>query len=93
MEEEELESNEDEISDAFRQRTELPWRAFGRYLSSGGVPLLLLLLISQLLKHSVMVAIDYWLAEWTSNIMSSNYSTDASMHKEACCAHLPCCLL
>uniref|UniRef100_A0A8C4NBX7 ATP binding cassette subfamily C member 8 n=1 Tax=Eptatretus burgeri TaxID=7764 RepID=A0A8C4NBX7_EPTBU len=66
---EELESNEDEISDAFRQRTELPWRAFGRYLSSGGVPLLLLLLISQLLKHSVMVAIDYWLAEWTSNIM------------------------
>uniref|UniRef100_UPI00358FFAEC ATP-binding cassette sub-family C member 9-like n=1 Tax=Myxine glutinosa TaxID=7769 RepID=UPI00358FFAEC len=81
-EEEELESSEDDMSSAFRQRTELPWRAFGRYLSSGGVPLLLLLLISQLLKHTVMVAIDYWLAEWTSHIMSSNYSADASTHKE-----------
>ena len=37
-----------------------------RYLSSGGFFMVFLMVASKLLKHSVMVAIDYWLALWTS---------------------------
>nr|AKC42151.1 ABCC9 [Petromyzon marinus] len=67
-EEEEVESDdEDDVSSVFRQRAKLPWGAFLRYLTSGGAPLLLLLILSQLLKHSAMVAIDFWLSEWTSD--------------------------
>uniref|UniRef100_A0A4W3JDH8 ATP-binding cassette, sub-family C (CFTR/MRP), member 8 n=1 Tax=Callorhinchus milii TaxID=7868 RepID=A0A4W3JDH8_CALMI len=45
----------------------LPWRACGKYLSAAGCLLLPLLILSQLFKHTVMVAIDYWLAKWTSD--------------------------
>lgn len=38
-----------------------------RYLSSGGFFLVFLMVSSKLLKHSVIVAIDYWLAHWTSS--------------------------
>ncbi|KAJ4920647.1 hypothetical protein JOQ06_026069, partial [Pogonophryne albipinna] len=39
----------------------------GAYLSSGGFFMVFLMVSSKLLKHSVIVAIDYWLAIWTSS--------------------------
>lgn len=44
----------------------MPWKTCWRYLTSGGFFLLFLMIFSKLLKHSVIVAIDYWLATWTS---------------------------
>ncbi|XP_055365722.1 ATP-binding cassette sub-family C member 8 isoform X2 [Betta splendens] len=70
--EESLESDEDDdLSQAMRQRATIPWRSCGTYLSSAGLLLLNLLLLSQLLKHSLMVAIDYWLAHWTSHVITA----------------------
>uniref|UniRef100_A0A8C9WT33 ATP-binding cassette, sub-family C (CFTR/MRP), member 8 n=1 Tax=Scleropages formosus TaxID=113540 RepID=A0A8C9WT33_SCLFO len=67
-EEEFTESDEeDNISQVLRHRATIPWRSCGTYLSSAGLLLLSLLLLSQLLKHTVMVAIDFWLAHWTSH--------------------------
>uniref|UniRef100_A0A4W3JIZ9 ATP-binding cassette, sub-family C (CFTR/MRP), member 9 n=1 Tax=Callorhinchus milii TaxID=7868 RepID=A0A4W3JIZ9_CALMI len=71
-EEEDLEEDdEDNMSSVMRLRTKMPWRACWRYLTSGGFLLLFLMIISKLLKHSVMVAIDYWLAKWTSTFCFS----------------------
>uniref|UniRef100_A0AAY5EYT4 ATP-binding cassette, sub-family C (CFTR/MRP), member 9 n=1 Tax=Electrophorus electricus TaxID=8005 RepID=A0AAY5EYT4_ELEEL len=49
----------------------IPWKVCWRYLSSGGFLLVFVVVTSKLAKHSVMVAIDYWLAAWTS----SNFNT------------------
>ncbi|XP_077196333.1 ATP-binding cassette sub-family C member 9 isoform X5 [Paroedura picta] len=65
-EEEEEEDEDDTMSTAMRLRTKMPWKTCWRYLTSGGFFLLSLMIISKLLKHSVIVAIDYWLAQWTS---------------------------
>ncbi|XP_069479879.1 ATP-binding cassette sub-family C member 8 [Ambystoma mexicanum] len=62
--------DEDNLSSKMHQRAKMPWQACGKYLSSAGILLLPLLVFSQLLKHSVMVAIDYWLAKWTSDAIS-----------------------
>ncbi|KAI1903969.1 hypothetical protein AGOR_G00000870 [Albula goreensis] len=71
-EEESSESDDDDnMSQVLRQRATIPWRSCGAYLSSAGLVLLPLLFLSQLLKHSLMVAIDYWLAYWTSHVISS----------------------
>ncbi|XP_038663729.1 ATP-binding cassette sub-family C member 8 isoform X4 [Scyliorhinus canicula] len=59
--------DEDNLYSVLRQRAKMPWRACGKYLSSAGCLLLPLLIFSQLFKHTVMVAIDYWLAKWTSD--------------------------
>ncbi|KAM6961178.1 ATP-binding cassette sub-family C member 8 [Aplochiton taeniatus] len=75
-EEESEESEEDDnLSQVMRQRTTIPWRSCGTYLSSAGLLLLSLLLLSQLLKHSLMVAIDYWLAHWTSQVITAKMVT------------------
>ncbi|XP_048409960.1 ATP-binding cassette sub-family C member 9 isoform X1 [Stegostoma tigrinum] len=74
-EEDEEDDDEDNMSTVMRLRTKMPWRAFWRYLTSGGFLLLFLLIISKLLKHSVMVAIDYWLAKWTSSKQTSETDT------------------
>uniref|UniRef100_A0A674ABF7 ATP-binding cassette, sub-family C (CFTR/MRP), member 8 n=1 Tax=Salmo trutta TaxID=8032 RepID=A0A674ABF7_SALTR len=76
-EEESVESEEDDsLSQAMRHRTTIPWRSCGVYLSSAGFLLLPLLLLSQLFKHTLMVAIDYWLAHWTSHVITAKmYST------------------
>uniref|UniRef100_UPI00398E8089 ATP-binding cassette sub-family C member 8 isoform X5 n=1 Tax=Pristiophorus japonicus TaxID=55135 RepID=UPI00398E8089 len=67
-EEDVIESDdEDNLSSVMRQRAKMPWRACGKYLSSAGCLLLPLLIFSQLFKHTAMVAIDYWLAKWTSD--------------------------
>ena len=52
------------------QRAKIPWRACANYLSSAGTLLLSLLVFSQLLKHMVLVAIDYWLAKWTDSALT-----------------------
>ncbi|XP_028814879.1 ATP-binding cassette sub-family C member 8 isoform X1 [Denticeps clupeoides] len=70
--EESVESeDEDNLSQVMRHRTTIPWRSCGTYLSSAGLILLPLLLLSQLFKHSFMVAIDYWLAHWTSHVIAA----------------------
>uniref|UniRef100_A0A8K9XWT5 ATP-binding cassette, sub-family C (CFTR/MRP), member 9 n=1 Tax=Oncorhynchus mykiss TaxID=8022 RepID=A0A8K9XWT5_ONCMY len=43
----------------------IPWRVCWQYLSSGGFLMVFLMVFSKLLKHSVMVAIDYWLVYLT----------------------------
>ncbi|XP_031754293.1 ATP-binding cassette sub-family C member 9 isoform X4 [Xenopus tropicalis] len=74
-EEEEEEEDEDEtMSTAMRLRTKFPWRTCWRYLTSGGYLLLFLMIFSKLLKHSVIVAIDYWLASWTSETSNISYA-------------------
>lgn len=63
--------DDDNLSQVLRQRATIPWRSCGTYLSSAGFFLLILFLLSQLLKHSLMVAIDYWLAHWTSHVITA----------------------
>uniref|UniRef100_A0A8C3USJ1 ATP binding cassette subfamily C member 8 n=1 Tax=Catharus ustulatus TaxID=91951 RepID=A0A8C3USJ1_CATUS len=62
--------DDDNLSSVLHQRAKMPWRACGKYLSAAGILLLPLLLLSQLLKHTVMVAIDYCLALWTEHVIS-----------------------
>ncbi|XP_054475486.1 ATP-binding cassette sub-family C member 8 isoform X2 [Anoplopoma fimbria] len=77
-EEESIESDDDDsLSQVMRQRATIPWRSCGTYLSSAGFLLLALLLLSQLLKHSLMVAIDYWLAHWTSRVIAAKIEATA----------------
>lgn len=61
---------EDNLSSVLHQRAKIPWRACAKYLSSAGILLLSLLVFSQLLKHMVCVAIDYWLAKWTDSALT-----------------------
>ncbi|XP_065812757.1 ATP-binding cassette sub-family C member 8 isoform X3 [Labrus bergylta] len=76
--EESVESDDDDnLSQVMRQRATIPWRSCGTYLSSAGLLLLTLLLLSQLLKHSLMVAIDYWLAHWTSRVITAKIEATA----------------
>uniref|UniRef100_A0A674JAH3 ATP binding cassette subfamily C member 9 n=1 Tax=Terrapene triunguis TaxID=2587831 RepID=A0A674JAH3_9SAUR len=75
-EEEEEEDDDDNMSTVMRLRTKMPWRTCWRYLTSGGFFLLFLMIFSKLLKHSVIVAIDYWLARWTSMENKTGDSTD-----------------
>ncbi|XP_024909579.1 ATP-binding cassette sub-family C member 8 isoform X3 [Cynoglossus semilaevis] len=77
-EEESSESDDDDnLSQVMRQRATIPWRSCGTYLSSAGLLLLSLLLFSQLLKHTFMVAIDYWLAHWTSHVIKAKIDAHA----------------
>ncbi|XP_069765084.1 ATP-binding cassette sub-family C member 9-like isoform X1 [Narcine bancroftii] len=82
-EEEDEEDDEDNMSTVMRLRTKMPWRAFWRYLTSGGFLLLFLLISSKLLKHSVMVAIDIWLAKWTSVHMTPTSSNNNAVMDKA----------
>ncbi|XP_066523830.1 ATP-binding cassette sub-family C member 9 isoform X2 [Hoplias malabaricus] len=79
-EEEEEEDEDDNMSTTTSRRSKIPWRVCWGYLSSGGFFLVFLMVTSKLAKHSVMVAIDYWLAAWTSSALndSSSYSTSNS---------------
>ncbi|XP_067396777.1 ATP-binding cassette sub-family C member 8 isoform X3 [Emydura macquarii macquarii] len=108
-EEEITESDDDDsLSSVLHQRAKMPWRACGKYLSSAGVLLLPLLVLSQLLKHTVMVAIDYWLAKWTSDAISAkseleqkncsvsqefNHSRYSRVFSVLCCLGIILCLV
>uniref|UniRef100_A0A669CU97 ATP-binding cassette, sub-family C (CFTR/MRP), member 8 n=1 Tax=Oreochromis niloticus TaxID=8128 RepID=A0A669CU97_ORENI len=99
-EEESVESEDDDnLSQVMRQRATIPWRSCGTYLSSAGLLLLSLLLLSQLLKHSLMVAIDYWLAHWTSHVIAAkkddcgfSHSWYLSVFSVLCCLGIVLCL-
>uniref|UniRef100_A0A8C9VY82 ATP-binding cassette, sub-family C (CFTR/MRP), member 9 n=1 Tax=Scleropages formosus TaxID=113540 RepID=A0A8C9VY82_SCLFO len=80
-EEEEEEDEEDTFSTTTSRRSKIPWKVCWRYLSSGGFLMVAMMVSSKLLKHSVMVAIDFWLANWTSSLQnvsskSSNITLD-----------------
>uniref|UniRef100_A0A665UJ85 ATP-binding cassette, sub-family C (CFTR/MRP), member 8 n=1 Tax=Echeneis naucrates TaxID=173247 RepID=A0A665UJ85_ECHNA len=87
--------DDDNLSQVMRQRATIPWRSCNTYLSSAGVLLLSLLLLSQLLKHSLMVAIDYWLAHWTSQVITDcgfSHSWYLSVFSVLCCLGIILCL-
>ncbi|MEQ2228423.1 ATP-binding cassette, sub-C (CFTR MRP), member 9, partial [Ilyodon furcidens] len=65
-EEEEEEEDDDNFSTTTSRRSKIPWKMCWCYLSSGGFFMVFLMVSSKLLKHSVIVAIDYCLALWTS---------------------------
>uniref|UniRef100_A0A803YJ51 ATP binding cassette subfamily C member 8 n=1 Tax=Meleagris gallopavo TaxID=9103 RepID=A0A803YJ51_MELGA len=94
-EEEATESDdEDNLSSVLHQRAKMPWRACGKYLSAAGILLLPLLVLSQLLKHTVMVAIDYCLARWTSDAISEKMEVELKncSHCEVRDTFILCCL-
>uniref|UniRef100_A0A7N6ACJ0 ATP-binding cassette, sub-family C (CFTR/MRP), member 9 n=1 Tax=Anabas testudineus TaxID=64144 RepID=A0A7N6ACJ0_ANATE len=78
--EEEEEEDDDNMSTTSNRRSKIPWKMCWRYLSSGGYLMVFLMVSSNLLKHSVIVAIDYWLALWT---FSSNTTFPTSVNMEA----------
>ncbi|XP_030621036.1 ATP-binding cassette sub-family C member 8 [Chanos chanos] len=63
--------DEDSLAAELRHRTTIPWGSFGQYLRAAGLLLLPLLLLSQLTKHTLTVAIDFWLAHWTSHVIAT----------------------
>lgn len=75
-EEEEEEEDDDNMSMTTNRRSKIPWKVCWCYLSSGGFFMVFLMVSSKLLKHSVIVAIDYWLALWTSS--KTNQSTNGT---------------
>ncbi|XP_026219216.1 ATP-binding cassette sub-family C member 9 isoform X2 [Anabas testudineus] len=74
-EEEEEEEDDDNMSTTSNRRSKIPWKMCWRYLSSGGYLMVFLMVSSNLLKHSVIVAIDYWLALWTSSKTNQSVSS------------------
>lgn len=77
IEEEVEEDDDDNMSTTTSRRSKIPWKMCCRYLSSGGFLMVFLMVSSKLAKHSVMVAIDYWLAYWTSSNTRNQSLTDA----------------
>ncbi|XP_038594749.1 ATP-binding cassette sub-family C member 9 isoform X6 [Micropterus salmoides] len=77
-EEEEEEEEDDNMSTTTNRRSKIPWRMCWCYMSSGGFFMVFLMVSSKLLKHSVIVAIDYWLALWTSS--KTNQSAGAGTY-------------
>uniref|UniRef100_A0A9J8BPC1 ATP-binding cassette, sub-family C (CFTR/MRP), member 8b n=1 Tax=Cyprinus carpio carpio TaxID=630221 RepID=A0A9J8BPC1_CYPCA len=67
-------TDEDSLRAELRHRTTIPWSSFATYLRAAGLLLLPLLVLSQLTKHSLMVAIDFWLAHWTSRVIAAKAS-------------------
>ncbi|MGH0183044.1 UNVERIFIED_CONTAM: hypothetical protein FKN15_028026 [Acipenser sinensis] len=78
-EEEEEEDDEDTMSMMTSRRSKIPWRVCWKYLTSGGFVLLFMMIFSKLLKHSVIVAIDYWLATWTSRAQNTSVSANSTL--------------
>nr|XP_029138653.1 ATP-binding cassette sub-family C member 9-like [Labrus bergylta] len=96
------------MSTTTNRRSKIPWRVCWRYLSSGGFFMVFLMIFSKLLKHSVIVAIDYWIAKWTSaktnhnitmngNSTSSAQTENDSYHLQVfiilCAAGITLCLI
>ncbi|XP_070611081.1 ATP-binding cassette sub-family C member 9 [Erythrolamprus reginae] len=79
-EEEEEEEEDDNMSTAMPLRTKMPWKTCWLYLTSGGFLLLSLMIFSKLLKHSVIVAIDFWLAQWTSTNQTQTLCSEKTCH-------------
>ncbi|XP_020569948.1 ATP-binding cassette sub-family C member 9 isoform X1 [Oryzias latipes] len=82
-EEVEEEDEEDDFSLIANRRSKIPWKVCWCYLSSGGFFMVFLMVFSKLIKHSVIVAIDYWLAVWTSS------KTDSASLNETLSSGIP----
>uniref|UniRef100_A0AAQ5ZB04 ATP-binding cassette, sub-family C (CFTR/MRP), member 9 n=1 Tax=Amphiprion ocellaris TaxID=80972 RepID=A0AAQ5ZB04_AMPOC len=93
-EEEEEEEDDDNMSMTTNRRSKIPWKVCWCYLSSGGFFMVFLMVSSKLLKHSVIVTIDYWLALWTClysvNLCDSYYLTVFII---LCAAGITLCLI
>ncbi|XP_041833390.1 ATP-binding cassette sub-family C member 9 isoform X2 [Melanotaenia boesemani] len=74
-EEEEEEEEDDNMSMTTSRRSKIPWKVCWCYLSSGGFFMVFMMVSSKLLKHSVIVAIDYWLAVSTSSGNGTSLNT------------------
>lgn len=96
IEEEVEEDDDDNMSTTTSRRSKIQWKMCCCYLSSGGFLMVFLMVSSKLAKHSVMVAIDYWLAAWTSSnthnqtfLNATNYTwnddTQIAQVKRHCC--------
>ncbi|XP_077091657.1 ATP-binding cassette sub-family C member 8 isoform X2 [Siphateles boraxobius] len=68
-------TDEESLRAELRHRSHIPWSSFFSYLRSAGLVLLALLVFSQLFKHTLMVAIDFWLAHWTTHVISAQIET------------------
>lgn len=79
-EEQEEEDEDDNMSTTTSRRSKIPWRVCWCYMSSSGFLLVFMMVACKLAKHSVMVAIDYWLAAWTSSSPNnfSDFNLDAN---------------
>uniref|UniRef100_A0A8C6Y5I8 ATP binding cassette subfamily C member 8 n=1 Tax=Naja naja TaxID=35670 RepID=A0A8C6Y5I8_NAJNA len=89
----ESDDDDDNLSSVLHRRTEMSWQACGKYLSSAGLLFLPLLIFSQLLKHSVMVSIDYWLALWTSDESKFSHFSYSKIFSVLCCVGIILCLV
>uniref|UniRef100_A0A4W6CZY2 ATP-binding cassette, sub-family C (CFTR/MRP), member 9 n=1 Tax=Lates calcarifer TaxID=8187 RepID=A0A4W6CZY2_LATCA len=100
-EEEEEEEEDDNLSMTTNRRSKIPWKMCWCYLSSGGFFMVFLMVSSKLLKHSVIVAIDYWLALWTSSKTNQSASIFITHHDSyylpvfiiLCAAGITLCLI
>uniref|UniRef100_A0A665UVT8 ATP-binding cassette, sub-family C (CFTR/MRP), member 9 n=1 Tax=Echeneis naucrates TaxID=173247 RepID=A0A665UVT8_ECHNA len=94
-EEEEVEDEEDDdMSSTTNRRSEIPWKACWCYMSSGGFLMCFLMVFCKLLKHSVIVAIDYWLALWTSSKTNqTSHSHYLLVFIVLCAAGITLCLI
>ncbi|KAM9334959.1 LOW QUALITY PROTEIN: ATP-binding cassette sub-family C member 9 [Symphorus nematophorus] len=92
-EEEEEEEEDDNMSTTTNRRSKIPWRVCWCYLSSGGFFMVFLMVSSKLLKHSVIVAIDYWLAVWTNQTNQSQDSYYLPIFIILCAAGITLCLI
>ncbi|XP_060779092.1 ATP-binding cassette sub-family C member 8 [Neoarius graeffei] len=71
-------TDEDSLTAELHQRNTMLWGSLGTYLRAAGFLLLPLLILSQLTKHSLMLAIDYWLAHWTSQAIAARTNCTSS---------------
>ncbi|XP_071358346.1 ATP-binding cassette sub-family C member 9 isoform X7 [Trachinotus anak] len=79
-EEEEVEEEDDDnLSTTTNRRSKIPWKVCWCYMSSGGFFMVFLMVSCKLLKHSVIVAIDYWLALWTSSKTNQSAANATSL--------------
>uniref|UniRef100_A0A669B445 ATP-binding cassette, sub-family C (CFTR/MRP), member 9 n=1 Tax=Oreochromis niloticus TaxID=8128 RepID=A0A669B445_ORENI len=92
-EEEAEEEDDDNFSTTTNRRSKIPWKVCWCYLSSGGFFMVFLMIFSKLLKHSVIVAIDYWLANWTSKISNRQDSYSLLVFIILCAAGITLCLI
>lgn len=97
-EEEEVEEDDDDnMSTTTSRRSKIQWKMCYCYLSSGGFLMVFLMVSSKLAKHSVMVAIDYWLVAWTSSrntpnqtfLNATNYTCNDDTQNAQHCSYVP----
>ncbi|XP_078680321.1 ATP-binding cassette sub-family C member 9-like isoform X2 [Branchiostoma floridae x Branchiostoma belcheri] len=78
-EEEDL-SEEAEKKQMAKDVMSVPMSAYMTYILAGGILWVVILLVISILKHGVMVAGDFWLAEWSSLWMNGTALTEDEWH-------------